>query len=227
MGGLWRSPGRDGLEVAQWVRPQIRCRYEEGLHITPRGSASKFPRFHTTTSISPARSARRAELARHPGRLAVCLRLRDHLLLEWSGGAQLVAGGMQPVHPAWRAGPSGFAPSTTGSTGRRPSSTRSASAEGLVRLPVTIHQRGDQLIVDLTASRGPGIGPFHLRPFLRGICDGPVPECSGVSAGRWDCSTRSSSCPPASPQPCRDVGTARAGTPAGWSSRPSCWRSLG
>jgi N-methylhydantoinase B/oxoprolinase/acetone carboxylase alpha subunit len=36
--------------------------------------------------------------------------------------------------------------------------------EGLVRLPVALHKRGEELIVDLSgASPAPGVGPFHLR----------------------------------------------------------------
>jgi acetophenone carboxylase len=154
-----RSPGG-------WS-PEIGSRYEEGLHVTPLriGRKFEFHRDHLDFLLNSVRTPRQNSLD-VKARLAVCVRLRQQLLREVERrGPEFVAAGLRESIKI----SSGLARQRIRSL--NDGTYRSVVFldtigidDGLIRMPIELHKRGDELVIDLAgASPEPQIGPFHLR----------------------------------------------------------------
>ncbi|MGH9152556.1 MAG: hydantoinase B/oxoprolinase family protein, partial [Acidimicrobiales bacterium] len=165
--GCGGHQGETGSKVPGGFSSDALHRYEEGFHVPPLkvGRDFRLSRDHVEFLLNSVRTPRAMGLDLK-ARLAVCLRLRARLLREVERrSVEFVAAGMR----------------ATIDRGRRHARQRLAELhdgvyrsvafldtigveEGLVRLPVALHKRGDELVVDLSgASPAPGTGPFHLR----------------------------------------------------------------
>ena len=156
-----RSPGG-------WS-PEIGTRYEEGLHITPLlrvGTDFRFHTDHLEFLLNSVRTPRQNSLDMK-ARLAVCVRLRQQLLREVEAPGRPLRGRRaapvdQRPRPNW---PDDASPASTTASYRSVVFLDTIGiSDGLIRLPVDLHKRGDELIIDMAgASPEPRIGPFHLR----------------------------------------------------------------
>ncbi len=154
-----RSPGG-------WS-PQVRSRYEEGLHVSPLrvGRRLEFHKDHLEFLLNSVRTPRQNSLDLK-ARLAVCVRMRQQLLREVERRSpEFVAAGLrrsieqsaQLARERIRAFNDGVYRSTV-------FLDTIGIDDGLIRIPVALHKRDDHLVIDLSgASPEPGIGPFHLR----------------------------------------------------------------
>ncbi|MGI8516196.1 MAG: hydantoinase B/oxoprolinase family protein [Acidimicrobiia bacterium] len=165
--GCGGHQGESGSKEPGGFSADARHRYEEGIHVPPLkvGEGFEFKRDHLDFLLNSVRTPRQMGLDLK-ARLAVCLRLRDRLLRETERrGSDFVAAGM-------RAGiEQGKAQARERLAGLLDGTYRSVAFldtigvdEGLIRIPVALHKRGEELIIDLSgASPAPGVGPFHLR----------------------------------------------------------------
>lgn len=159
--------GETGSKSPGGWSPQIRSRYEEGLHVSPLriGARFEFHKDHLDFLLNSVRTPRQNSLDLK-ARLAVCVRLREQLLREVERrGAEFVAAGLRrsiesSAHLA-RERIRGFNDGTYRATAFLDTI---GIDDGLIRIPVALHKRDDRLTIDLAgASPEPGIGPFHLR----------------------------------------------------------------
>lgn len=142
-------------------------RYEEGFHIPPLkvGRNFKFSRDHWDFLLGSVRTPRQMGLDLK-ARLAVCLRLRSRLLREAEQrGADFVAAGMRAtIEHGARQARMRIGQIHDGVYRSVAFLDTIGVQEALIRLPVALHKRGEELVIDLTgASPAPGDGPFHLR----------------------------------------------------------------
>ncbi len=154
-----RSPGG-------WS-PRIGTRYEEGLHITPLrvGSNFEFHTDHLEFLLNSVRTPRQNSLDMK-ARLAVCVRLRKQLLreVERRGAAFVVGGLRESIKNSAALARRRIASFNDGIYRSVVFMDTIGIDDGLIRLPVELHKRGDEIVIDLAgASPEPGIGPFHLR----------------------------------------------------------------
>lgn len=165
--GCGGHQGETGSKEPGGFSSDARNRYEEGFHIPPLkvGTNFRFNRDHLDFLLNSVRTPRQMGLDLK-ARLAVCLRMRDRLLREANQrGADVLAAGMRATiqHGAQQA--------RHRLSQLHDGVYRSVAfldtigvQEGLIRLPVELHKRGDELVIDLSgASPEPGDGPFHLR----------------------------------------------------------------
>jgi N-methylhydantoinase B/oxoprolinase/acetone carboxylase alpha subunit len=165
--GCGGHQGETGSKEPGGFSSDARNRYEEGFHIPPLrvGTKFRFSRDHLDFLLNSVRTPRQMGLDLK-ARLAVCLRLRDRLLREADQrGPEVLAAGMRATieHGAQQAR---YRLSQVHDGVYRAVAFLDTIGvqEGLIRLPVELHKRGDELIVDLSgASPEPGDGPFHLR----------------------------------------------------------------
>ena len=154
-----RSPGG-------WS-PEIGSRYEEGLHITPLrvGTDSRFHTDHLEFILNSVRTPRQNSLDMK-ARLAVCVRLRQQLLreVERRGAAFVAAGLRQSIKASATLARRRIAGFHDGVYRSVVFLDTIGIDDGLIRLPIDLHKRGDELVIDMAgASPEPRIGPFHLR----------------------------------------------------------------
>ena len=154
-----RSPGG-------WS-PQIGSRYEEGLHITPLrvGTNSRFHTDHLEFLLNSVRTPRQNSLDMK-ARLAVCVRLRQQLLreVERRGAAFVAAGLRQSIKTSAELARRRIAGFNDGVYRSVVFLDTIGIDDGLIRLPIELHKRGEELVIDMAgASPEPGTGPFHLR----------------------------------------------------------------
>ena len=135
-----RSPGG-------WS-PEIGTRYEEGLHITPLRVGTDF-RFHTDHLeflLNSVRTPRQNSLDMK-ARLAVCVRLRQQLLREVERrGAVFVAAGLrQSIKTSAELARRRIAGFNDGVYRSVAFLDTIGIEDGLIRLPVELHKRGDEV----------------------------------------------------------------------------------
>jgi acetophenone carboxylase len=165
--GCGGHQGESGSTTPGGFTSDALSRYEEGIHVPPMRVGSDFRLWQDhldwlTGSVRTPRTMGHDTRAR----LAVCLRLRDRLLREVEKrGAAWVAGGMRATIQRGMKLARGRIRGLNDGTYRAVAFLDTIGpAEGLVRLPVAIHKRGDEIVIDVSgASPEPGIGPFHLR----------------------------------------------------------------
>jgi N-methylhydantoinase B/oxoprolinase/acetone carboxylase alpha subunit len=165
--GCGGHQGETGSKEPGGFSSDARNRYEEGFHIPPLkvGEDFRFRQDHVDFLLNSVRTPRQMGLDLK-ARLAVCLRLRQRLLREAERqGADFVAAGMRAsIERGRRQARHRLSEVVDGEYRSVAFLDTVGVAEGLIRLPVALHKRGEELIVDLSgASPEPGIGPFHLR----------------------------------------------------------------
>jgi N-methylhydantoinase B/oxoprolinase/acetone carboxylase alpha subunit len=165
--GCGGHQGESGSKVPGGFSSDAAHRYDEGIHIPPLriGQDFQIHRDHLDFLLNSVRTPRVMGLDLK-ARLAVCLRLRDRLLREVERrGAAFVAAGMRAtIEQGIRQTRRRLAELLDGTYRAVAFLDTIGVGEGLVRLPVALHKRGEELIVDLSgASPAPGVGPFHLR----------------------------------------------------------------
>jgi N-methylhydantoinase B/oxoprolinase/acetone carboxylase alpha subunit len=154
-----RSPGG-------WS-PQIRSRYEEGLHVSPLriGRRCQLQTDHLDFILNSVRTPRQNALD-IKARLAVCVRLREQLLREVERrGPEFVAAGLRrSIQVSAELARERIRTFNDGVYRATVFLDTIGIDDSLIRIPVALHKRDDRLIIDLAgASPEPGIGPFHLR----------------------------------------------------------------
>ena len=165
--GCGGHQGESGSTTPGGFTSDARSRYEEGIHVPPMRVGSNFKLWQDHLDWLTA-SVRTPRVMGHDtrARLAVILRLRERILREVEKrGAAYVAAGMRAAIER------GIQLARGRIRGLNDGVYRSVAfldtigpEEGLVRLPVALHKRGDELVIDVSgASPEPGIGPFHLR----------------------------------------------------------------
>jgi N-methylhydantoinase B/oxoprolinase/acetone carboxylase alpha subunit len=165
--GCGGHQGETGSKEPGGFSSDARNRYEEGFHIPPLkvGTNFRLSRDHLDFLLNSVRTPRQMGLDLK-ARLAVCLRLRARLLREAEQrGPDTFAAGMRATieHGAQQA--RYRLRQVHDGVYRSVAFLDTVGVqEGLIRLPVELHKRGDELIIDLSgASPEPGVGPFHLR----------------------------------------------------------------
>ena len=165
--GCGGHQGETGSKEAGGFSSDARHRYEEGFHIQPLkvGEDFRFRRDHFDFLLNSVRTPRQMGLDLK-ARLAVCLRIRERLLREVERrGAPFVTAGMRASIEQGRQQARHRLSSVRDGVYRSVAFLDTIGVEeGLIRLPVALHKRGEELIIDLSgASPEPGTGPFHLR----------------------------------------------------------------
>jgi N-methylhydantoinase B/oxoprolinase/acetone carboxylase alpha subunit len=165
--GCGGHQGESGSKVPGGFSNDAAHRYDEGIHVPPLkiGTGFRIHRDHFDFLLNSVRTPRVMGLDLK-ARLAVCLRLRERLLREVDRrGAAFVAAGMRAtITEGIRQTRRRLADLVDGTYRSVAFLDTVGVAEGLVRLPVALHKRGEELVVDLSgASPAPGAGPFHLR----------------------------------------------------------------
>lgn len=165
--GCGGHQGETGSKEAGGFSSDARHRYEEGLHVPPLkiGQAFRLQTDHLDFLLNSVRTPRQMGLDLK-ARLAVCLRMRDRLLREVDRrGADFVAAGMRAsIERGRRQARHRLARLLDGVYRAVAFLDTIGVGEGLIRLPVELHKRGEELVIDLSgASPEPGSGPFHLR----------------------------------------------------------------
>ena len=207
--------GETGSKSPGGWSPQILSRYEEGLHITPLRIGRKFE-FHTDHLdfiLNSVRTPRQNSLDMK-ARLAVCVRMREQLLREVERrGPEFVAAGLRrSIEQSARLARERIRAFNDGTYRSTVFLDTIGIDDGLIRIPVTLHKRDDQLTVDLTgASPEPGIGPFHLRWHLARAASAAALFPTIFRGLRWSIGLFEPitlTCPPSIlNSPSRDVGT--------------------
>ncbi len=165
--GCGGHQGESGSTTAGGFTSDARSRYEEGIHVPPMRVGSNFKLWQDHLDWLTG-SVRTPRVMGHDtrARLAVCLRLRERILREIEKrGAAYVAAGMRATIERGIQLARGRIRSLNDGVYRSVAFLDTIGpAEGLIRIPVALHKRGDELIIDVSgASPEPDTGPFHLR----------------------------------------------------------------
>lgn len=207
--------GETGSKSPGGWSPQIRSRYEEGLHVSPLrvGTKFEFHKDHLDFLLNSVRTPRQNSLDLK-ARLAVCIRLREQLLREVERrGAEFVAAGLRrSIELSAELARERIRAFNDGTYRSTAFLDTIGIDDGLVRIPVALHKRGDRLIIDLAgASPEPGIGPFHLRWHLARAASAAALFPTIFRGLRWSIGLFEPitlTCPPSIlNSPSRDVGT--------------------
>lgn len=202
-----RSPGG-------WS-PHILSRYEEGLHVTPLriGRKFEFAKDHLEFILNSVRTPRQNSLDMK-ARLAVCVRLRDQLLREVERRSpEFVAAGLrESIKASAKLARERIRSFNDGTYRSTVFLDTIGIDDGLIRIPIELHKRGEELIIDLAgASPEPGTGPFHLRWHLARAATAAALFPTIFRGLRWSIGLFDPiklTCPPSILNaPSRDVGT--------------------
>ena len=165
--GCGGHQGESGSTTPGGFTSDARSRYEEGIHVPPMrvGSNFKLWQDHLDWLTGSVRTPRQMGHDTR-ARLAVCLRLRDRILreVEKRGAAYVAAGMRAAIERGIRLARGRIRGLNDGVYRSVAFLDTIGTDESLIRLPVALHKRGDELVIDVSgASPEPGIGPFHLR----------------------------------------------------------------